>query len=449
MLAAAARVLAAVLAGQSADDLLAAAADSASLVDAAPTPTAPATAERPGSAAAVRAVALGALRWYHRLQPVVAAITSRQALAPPVSALLVAALHQLEYSHHPVETTVSSAVDAVRMLQQPRAAGLVNAVLRRFLRERVTWNTWADAEPARALSHPQWLLDALDAAYPGRTAAIATANNMHPPMTLRLDLSRSSRAVYVSQLHARGLDASAPEWLPMALTLHKPSAVGTLPGFDSGLVSVQDAGAQLASALLQARPGERVLDACAAPGGKTGALLEQAGGPIDLWAVDIDARRLQRVAENLRRLHRSAHLIAADLRADLGWWDGQKFDRILLDAPCSATGVIRRHPDIKLLRRPEDIAALAAGQQRILQQCLALLKPAGLLLYSTCSVLPAENDAVIASALAVTPTAASVPLPAAVALPADALRTPLGRQLLPGNAASTDGFYYACLTVLA
>jgi 16S rRNA (cytosine967-C5)-methyltransferase len=223
--------------------------------------------------------------------------------------------------------------------------------------------------------------------------------------------------------------------------------VDQLPGFAAGAVSVQDAGAQLACALLAVSAGDRVLDACAAPGGKTGALLEAAAGDIDLTAVDIDPARVERIAANLKRLGRTAHLVTADLREEPAWCPEQRFDRILVDAPCSATGVIRRHPDIKLLRRPADVAALAVTQRRILERCLQLLKPGGRLLYSTCSVLPAENERIVEAVLAAVPEARVLALPDELLPPPDWLPRSIGAQLLPGNAAQTDGFYYACLTV--
>ena len=396
---------------------------------------------------AIRAVALGTLRWYPRLAVLGAMLTTGRSLQPDVWALLVVGLHQLQHSHHAPEATVSYSVDAVRLLRSPRAAGLINALLRRFLRERSGLLQRVLADPVGASAHPAWLLSALRAAWPHDCERITAANNAQPPLTLRVDLSRSSLAAYCSQLTARGLAAIALPWLSTALVLRRPVAVEQLPGFLDGVVSVQDAGAQLACRLLQVQPGERVLDACAAPGGKTGALLEAAAGAIDLTAIDIDAQRLALVAGNLQRLRRHARLVAADLGAEPQWWDGQCFDRILLDAPCSATGIIRRHPDIKLLRRPQDIAALAALQGRILEHCLALLRPGGRLLYSTCSVLPAENAAVIEAVLAAVPAARIMPVPMPEWLAADARACAPGVQLLPGNAALTDGFYYACLTV--
>jgi 16S rRNA (cytosine967-C5)-methyltransferase len=431
VLAEAASALAAVAsAGRSADDALARSA-------------AP-LAQR----SAVRAVTLGSLRWYWRLDAIARLLIAGKPLAPALRALLLVALHQLEYSRNAREATVSSAVDAARLLRQARAAGLVNALLRRFLRERASLLTRAlEHDAAAASAPPAWLLDAVRACWPEQWPQILAANNEHPPMSLRVDVSRIGRARYQEQLAASGLGAHALSWSATALLLERPVPVAELPGFGEGLVSVQDAGAQLACALLEARAGERVLDACAAPGGKTGALLEAAGGGIALTAVDIDAARAQRIADNLRRLRREARVVTADLREDLSWWSGEAFDRILVDAPCSATGVIRRHPDIKLLRRADDVAALALTQQRILAQCLKLLKPGGRLLYSTCSVLPAENERIVEAVLAGVPRARALPLPAGVGLPPDCLERSRGMQLLPGNAAQTDGFYYACLTV--
>jgi len=396
---------------------------------------------------AVRAITLGSLRWYWRLDAIASTLIAGKALVPALRALVLVGLHQLEYSRNAPELTVSSAVDAARLLGQPHATGLINALLRRFLREREVLLARSLREPAAASAHPVWMLQALREAWPAHWQQIIEANNTHPPMSLRVDLSRATRDSCQARFAERGLSAQAPPWLPTALVLDKPAAVSELPGFADGWVSVQDAGAQLACALLAVRPGERVLDACAAPGGKTGALLEAVDGELSLTAVDIDGSRVRRIADNLKRLRRQAQLVTADLRDDLAWWSGEGFDRILLDAPCSATGVIRRHPDIKLLRRPEDVAALARTQRRILEQCLKLLKPGGRLLYSTCSVLPAENERIVEAVLAAEPRVRALSLPGGVQLPSDVLQRSIGLQLLPGNAAQTDGFYYACLTV--
>lgn len=399
----------------------------------------------------VRAVAFGTLRWYPRLAHLAGMLLEGRTLQPSVHALLCAALFQLEYSRNPPEASVSSAVDAARLLRQPRAAGLINALLRRFLREREHWLSLLERDRAAALAHPAWLLAALQADWPQHWAGIVAANNAQAPMGLRVDLSRCSRADLAARLAEQGLRAQPVAGCPAALLLERAVAVTELPGFAEGLVSVQDPGAQLASGLLQPRPGDRVLDACAAPGGKTGALLESVAGALSLTALDVDAMRLERVAENLRRLRREAHLVCADLAVAGDWWDGRPFDRILLDAPCSAVGVIRRHPDIKLLRRPGDIASLVTLQAELLQRCLSMLAPGGRLLYSTCSVLRAENDAVIDAVLAQQPRLAVLPpagLCRELCLPPNAVAAVHGIQLVPGDAAPTDGFYYACLTVI-
>jgi 16S rRNA (cytosine967-C5)-methyltransferase len=324
---------------------------------------------------------------------------------------------------------------------------MINALLRRFLRERTSLLEQALRSEAAVQAHPAWLIEALQSAWPQDWLRIVQANNAHPPMTLRLDLTRSSAVDYAALLAQQGLAAQTLSWLPTALVLDRPVPVARLPGFADGLVSVQDAGAQLASVLLGLAPGMRVLDACAAPGGKTGALLEAAAGPIELTAIDLDATRLELIGQNLRRLRRQARLVQADLRAAPDWWDGRRFDRILVDAPCSATGVIRRHPDIKLLRRPQDLPALQATQCAILGSCLRLLEPGGRLLYSTCSVLPEENEGSVSRSLEGLPTACALEAHGYPGPPSLWYQRPIGAQLLPGNEAPVDGFYYACLTV--
>jgi 16S rRNA (cytosine967-C5)-methyltransferase len=439
VLASAAGIIAAVVDGVSADVALAKVADST---------------ER----AAVRAVVLGSLRWYLRLLPAVQRLRDRNAgrLAPQLSALLVAAAHQIEYSRNPAQLTVNAAVNAARTLGLARAAGLVNALLRRFVREREALFAAVDADPVAAAAHPPWLAAALLRAWPDRAAAIMAANNEHPPMTLRVDLTRIDRDGYVAQLNHAGIAAHAVAWAPAAVQLAAPVPVGALPNFFEGRVSVQDAGAQLAAVLLDAGPGMRVLDACAAPGGKTLHILERAEA-CELVAADSDAVRLMRVRDNLQRCRRAAELVVADLATGRGP-DGTipapllrgGFDRILLDAPCSATGVIRRHPDIRLLRRESDISAFAATQLALLEYAVTLLAPGGRLLYCTCSVLPQENDAVIGR-FSAEPGAQVRVLPPDRLLPMTGLQVPgatvctHGVQLLPGCEAGTDGFYYACV----
>jgi 16S rRNA (cytosine967-C5)-methyltransferase len=413
------------------------------------------TALKPGQAlsASVQAITLGSLRWFGRLEPILEALLGPTRVTPMVRALLLVGLHQLEYSRNPREATVSTAVDAVRKLGQPRASGLVNALLRRYLREREALCNQALRDEAAIYAHPSWLLRALREAWPSYWQQIAELNNTQAPMALRVNRMRCAVPAYQTLLADAGLTARSLDWASQALVLDRATAVQALPGFADGQVSVQDAGAQLASALLAARPGERVLDACAAPGGKTCAILEAAGGDLALTAIDVDDRRLARVAENLARLRLSARLVCADVREHPEWWDGQPFDRILVDAPCSAVGVIRRHPDIKLLRRATDISQFAATQRRILEQCLKMLRPGGCLLYCTCSLLPDENEGVVGSVLSgAVGGARAVPFPpndskGSVVWPPQAQFLAHGVQLLPTDAAPTDGFYYAYLTV--
>jgi 16S rRNA (cytosine967-C5)-methyltransferase len=328
---------------------------------------------------------------------------------------------------------VNIAVDAVRALGLANASGFTNALLRRYLRERAQLAARFDrSEPAR-LAHPRWLLKALRSTWPDQVDQIVAANNEQPPMALRVNLARTTREALLADLAVAGIGAE-PGAGAAAVVLDQPLDVNALPGFNAGLVSIQDAGAQRAAELLDAQPGEHVLDACAAPGGKTGHILERARGGLDLTALDLDPQRLERVRENLARLGYEARLIAADLNAD--WWLGQPFDRILLDAPCSGTGVIRRHPDIKLLRRADDMAGFAAIQLQLLERCATLLAGGGRLVYATCSILAQENQEIVERFLR---------------RHQEFQRTMPDVQLLPhpraaGAAAVTDGFYYACLT---
>jgi len=395
-------------------------------------------------AAAVRAIALGTLRWYLRLAPALHSLLTRPSDVPgPVRALLMVAAHQVEYSRNAPEATVHAAVDAVRLLEASRLTGLANAVLRRFVAERTSLLAPIDATVEGRTAHPAWLVERTCAAWPAECLPILEANNAHPPMTLRVDLTRESAARYITQLAQASIDAYEIQWISSAVTLSHPRDVAGLPGFAEGIVSVQDAGAQLAARLLDVRRGMRVLDACAAPGGKTGHLLELLDGTGEVTAVDINADRIERVAENLRRLGRTARLCVGDARDPRTFWDGRPYERILVDAPCSSTGVIRRHPDIKLLRRSADVRSFRDAQLAVLRATAPLLAPGGRLLYSTCSILPEENEAVVAELLAGEPGLMVHPLASDVA-PGVRGRA-VGVQLLPGSEAGTDGFYYACL----
>jgi 16S rRNA (cytosine967-C5)-methyltransferase len=394
---------------------------------------------------AVRAITLGTVRWYLRLTAVLDQLLERpEKLVPEVRALLATALHQIEYSRNPLHSTVDAAVDAARVLRQERTAGLVNGVLRRYTREKEALLASADESLAARTAHPQWLVDEIRAAWPEQFESILEANNGHPPMVLRVDLSRGNVPDYIAELAAAGITGIALPWAPSAVRLAEAAAVTALPGFSEGRVSVQDAAAQLAAPLLDAKPGMRVLDACAAPGGKTGHLLEHTSGLAEVVAVDIEEHRFGRIRENLERLGRNATLVVGDVRKPDDWWDRRPFQRILVDAPCSSTGVIRRHPDIKLLRRPTDIAALAQTQLAILDSCFRMLAGGGRLIYATCSVLPAENRDVLSAFLEKHRRARAFPATLAAAVPGAQISGD-GVQLLPGTEAGTDGFHYACV----
>jgi 16S rRNA (cytosine967-C5)-methyltransferase len=400
--------------------------------------------EESSQRAAVRAIALGTFRWFLRLAPAVDRLLSRPEGVPnEIRALLVVSAHQIEYSRNVPQATAHAAVDATRILRQGRASGLVNAVLRRFVAEKAALLGQVDRKLSGRTAHPQWLVNLLETAWANEHQSILTANNEHPPLVLRVDLSRKTRASYLEELAALDIAAHAIEWAPAAIRLERPVAVTQLPGFGDGVVSVQDAGAQLAAKLLDVQPGMRVLDACAAPGGKTAHLLESTPD-LDLVAVDVDEDRVALIRENLQRLKRNAQVEIADIREPLASSE-QLFDRILVDAPCSSTGVIRRHPDIKLLRRASDIAAFTATQEKILRSTFRMLAPGGRLLYCTCSVLPAENEEVVGRLLADEPSARVAAMPPAVALAPGALDRKIGIQLVPGSQAGTDGFYYACV----
>jgi 16S rRNA (cytosine967-C5)-methyltransferase len=391
----------------------------------------------------VQAITLGTLRWYLRLTCALSALLERPgALPSEVRALLAVGAHQIEYSRNAAQVTVHACVDAVRALGAPRSAALVNAVLRRFVAERVRLLAPVDADLGARTAHPSWLVERIRAAWPEELEAVLRANNVHPPMTLRVDRSRASAEGVLKRLSEAGIEAHAIQWLDSGIVLTHPVGVSELPGFAEGILSVQDAGAQLAAPLLGVRPGMRVLDACAAPGGKTGHLLEVMGEDGELVALDDDAGRVALIAANLERLKRRARLVVGDAGDPATFWDGRPFERILIDAPCSSTGVIRRHPDIKLLRRPGDIAACARQQLRILSAAAGMLAPGGRVLYSTCSILPEENEAVIQALLAVQP--GLVPVSLGAPAPGAQMRR-VGAQLLPGAEAGTDGFYYACL----
>jgi 16S rRNA (cytosine967-C5)-methyltransferase len=383
--------------------------------------------------ALLAALVFGALRWHHRLEWQAAQLLTRplQRGETTLAALLRVGLFQLAEMRVPAHAAVSATVDAAALLGLAHAAGLVNAVLRRFQREREQLTRAAEQSLEARFSHPQWIVDALRTDYPQNWAAILDANNAPPPMWLRVNALRATRADYLAKLAANGFSAE-PGDIASAVRLEEPVAVTALPGFAAGEVSVQDVSAQRAAELLDLAPGQRVLDACAAPGGKTGHILEVAAGRCEVWALERDRARLEMVRENLERLRLSATLVAGDATKPGDWWDGKPFERILLDAPCSALGVIRRHPDIKVLRRPGDVDRAVELQAGMLRALWPLLAPGGLLVYATCTVLKRENEGQIeafrGSEPMIEPNTATATF----------------SQRLPGEARG-DGFYYACL----
>lgn len=372
------------------------------------------------------------------------AMALRQQLArkPPAAwldALLLTALAliwdeaQAPYAPH---TLVDQAVEAAKQRARGQS-GFVNAVLRRFLRERDALVAATESDPVARWNHPQWWIQQLRRDWPAQAEALLAANNQHPPMSLRVNARRGDAAGYVQRLGETGIAAAAAG--SHGVVLAKPQPVQALPGFAEGVVSVQDGAAQLAAPLLLGpgglKPGARVLDACAAPGGKTAHLLELA--ELDVLALDADTKRLARVQETLGRLGLRAELKAADARDATVWWDGRPFDAILLDAPCSASGIVRRHPDVRWLRRESDLAALARTQAQLLDALWPLLAPGGRLLYCTCSVFPIEGKHQIDAFLQRAPDARAGPSPGHLLPVAD------NRQR--ASATLLDGFFYALI----
>jgi 16S rRNA (cytosine967-C5)-methyltransferase len=389
--------------------------------------------------ALLEAIAFATLRGLRRYQALLPRLLEKPLpkQKAAVNALLLAGFAQLDALGMPPYAAISATAEAARSLNQPRFVGLVNAVLRRCSREREILLAALELESAAA-AHPDWLARALREAWGAEAEAVMQANLVEAPLWLRINPLRTSRDAYLTALAEAGVEAEPVAQLPQALRCARRLPPTSLPGWEQGLVSVQDGAAQAAVEALEARSGERVLDACAAPGGKTAHLLERAAGQLDLQAVERDAARLPRVAETLQRLGLAATLHAADA-ADAGWWDGLPFDRILIDAPCSATGIIRRQPDILLHRRASDIPPLLVAQRRLLDALWPRLRPGGRLVYATCSVLPDENARQIDAFLQRHPDAVALPAP-----------LPLGRasgagfQRLPGED-GMDGFFVALL----
>lgn len=391
--------------------------------------------------AMIQELSFGVMRWHERLARILAALlhTPLRRRDLDVECLLKLGLYQLLYMRVPAYAAVNGTVQASKSLGKSWASNLVNAALRNFIRRKSTLLTRVDQDPTAKFAHPRWLLKRLQSAYPQGWEGICLANNQHPPMSLRVNQRRKDIDCYVDELRALGYAADRHPVIASAVVLQRAIAIDQLPGFRQGIVSVQDGAAQLAAPLLDCRPGMRVLDACAAPGGKTAHILESVDNQVDLLALEADATRIQHLKETLERTQTVARIDQADAARPEQWWNGRAFDRILLDAPCSGSGVIRRHPDIKLLRRASDIHALQHQQYRLLNALWPLVAEEGILLYVTCSVFPEENNQLIQWFLREHLDAEL--LPTEIEWMDDATAD---CQILPGQM-QLDGFYYARL----
>lgn len=392
----------------------------------------------------LRALSFGALRYYWRLDEWLGRCLNKRMKRRDsvIEALLLVGFQQLSAMRIPAHAAVSETVDAVRLLERPQHARLVNAVLRRFAREDL-----ARTEPvsdAARYNHPDWILEALRRDWPDDWREIVAANDERAPMWLRVNVARCSRAGYVAMLGAAAIPITDDAPLPEAVRLVKPVTVAALPGFTEGLVSVQDAAAQLAAPWLLRGIDGAILDACAAPGGKSAHLAEVGGKSIGLTCIDVDPARVEMIRETMARLGHAATIKTGDASHPKAWHDGEPYRGILVDAPCSASGVIRRHPDIKHLRRPGDLDRLAERQAKMLRALWSLLMPGGRLLYVTCSVFSRENEEVVGAFVRETGDARENDM-----LPNNNIRDVMRRkaygfQLLPGTI-GMDGFYFACL----
>ncbi len=385
-----------------------------------------------------RHLVYGVLRWLNGLEWLAAQLQKKpfKRRDRDLEILVLMGIFQLWQGGTAPHAAVHTTVEAARQLGKSWAAGLLNAVLRNFQRQSAELLSQLASQPER-FAHPQWMLQSLRDDWTGQWADIVDANNTQPPMWLRVNTQRMDREAYADLLTEAGLKASFADEAPEAIRVEPPVPVSQLPGFMEGMVSVQDAAAQLAAGYLDLQPGQRILDACAAPGGKTCHLLERQPG-IELIALDRDRARLALIRENLQRLKLSCKVLQGDATQPEPWWDGQPFDRILLDAPCSATGVIRRHPEIKWLRQPGQVDQAVSLQHDMLGALWPLLKPGGMLVYATCSVLKRENSLQISEFLSNHQEAVCTPDQAASDQPDP------GRQILPGEN-DMDGFFYACL----
>ena len=383
----------------------------------------------------------GTMRWYFRLDNILSRLTTRPIKAKDIDikALLLCGLYQMMFLRTPDHAAVSATVEAAKKLNKPWAAQMVNAVLRRFQREHDAIKQVMLESPVTRYAHPEWFISRLKKQWPDSWQTILETNNQYPPLHLRVNRLKETRESYIKKLHECGIDASPARYAESGIVIHDPVPTDRLPEFSLGHVTIQDFGAQLVTTLLEPASGMRILDACAAPGGKTGQIIELCPDVSKLVAVESEASRVKLLQNTKERLGFEATVIQADVMQTDQWWDGTLYDRILLDAPCSASGVVRRHPDIKYLRTPEQIDKLIPIQQRMLEVLWPLLKPGGKLLYVTCSVFTEENDEQIKQ---FSSSHASVQV---ISVSVDwGVSMHYGRQTLPGHD-EADGFYCSVL----
>lgn len=393
----------------------------------------------PGLSPLSKDICFGVSRHYFRLQALADCLIKKRPKEMDVWLSLLIGLYQLHFLRIPDYAVVKETVALVQACKKIWAKGLVNAVLRTYCRERETILERLKNNQAFIYGHPEWFIQRVQLDWPNQWQTLLKANDEHPPMTLRVNQAHGDTSTYLARLNEMDIKATPHPYAPYSLTLEQPCDVHDLPGFAAGDVSVQDTAAQLAAPLLDLKPGLRILDACCAPGGKTCHILETESKLAICVGLDIEKQRLSRVQENLNRLHLHAILKQGDAAKPSTWWDGIPFDRILLDAPCSATGVIRRHPDIKLLRTAADITAIATVQKTLLKSLWPLLVPGGILIYATCSILPEENEQQIAQFV----TQNSDCVYEKQVLPWGQA-TMYGQQILPGDE-NMDGFFYSIL----
>ena len=382
----------------------------------------------------------GSLRWFYRLDAVVALLLNKplKERDHDIFCLLLVGLYQLEFMSIPPHAVIKETVNAVLAMRKSWAKGLVNALLREYQRNAVQLNSELEEDEEARYAHPLWMIERMKQDWPQYYHGLLDANNERPPMVLRVNKQHSDVDTYQQKLQQQGIQAQRSPHVESALILDQAKNVFDLPGFSSGEVSVQDSSAQIAATLMHLSAGQRVLDACSAPGGKTVHMLETCPS-INMQALDIDQDRLVQVQENLERAKLSAVLLVGDAADPSGWWDGQVFDRMLIDAPCSGSGVIRRHPDIKLLRSSSDIDELVKRQAAILEALWPLLAPGGMLVYSTCSVFRQENEFQIQTFLSHHDDALELVIEEQWGYPCES-----GRQILPDQQ-GMDGFFYACI----